>query len=86
MHWLHKWTYALWYFRSYDQGTALVNSEDSVGDMIDTVVETFEDSEQLGFVGSEIDFHDGFQANGIDTVDNKMHMVMGELIVTLTSQ
>ncbi len=54
--------------------------------MIDQVTQAFENSEQLGFTNDEIDYHDGFEAKGIDTVDNQLHMVIGELVVTLTSQ
>lgn len=82
----HRWTYALWYFRSYAQGNNNNNSEDSVNAMLDQVTAAFEDSEQLGFTGDEIDEHSGFSAKNIDTIDNQLHMVIGELTVTLTSQ
>lgn len=85
-HWQHEWTYALWYFRGYRQGTDASNSEDELNVILAAVVQAFEDAEQLGFTGSEIDYHDGIQINSIDTVDTSMHLVMAELVVTLTSQ
>src|ERR1051326_7926081 len=65
-HYRHYWTYAMWYVRSYEQGNASDNSEDQVNALIDRVTSAFEDSEQLGFTGDEVDEHSGFNAKNID--------------------
>lgn len=84
--WEHRWTYALWYFRSYEQGTGSSNSEDSLNAMLESVTQAFENSEQLGFTGDEIDGHYGLNVENIDTIDNQVHAVMANIVVVLTSQ
>jgi hypothetical protein len=83
-HWEYKWTYAIVYFRSYDEGTDANNSEDKLNAVIEKVSELFEGSPNLGL--SFVDDHEELQVENIDTIDLRVHAAQCFLTVNITKQ
>lgn len=80
----YKWTYAMYYFRSYDEGTDEANSEDKLNAILEEVADRLEDSGDLGL--DFVDDHDELQVENIDTVDLRVHLAQTFLTVNITKQ
>lgn len=80
----YKWTYAMFYFRSYDEGTDANNSEDKVNALLEAVASKFEESGDLGL--EFVDDHDEFQVENIDTLDLRTHVAQTFITVNITKQ
>jgi hypothetical protein len=83
--WEYKWRYAIFYFRSYDEGTDEANSEDKLNAILEKFAEKLEASPGLG-LGAPIDDHEELQVDNIDTMDLKVHVAQCFLTVNLTVQ
>lgn len=83
-HWEYYWTYVMYYFRSYKEGTDPANSEDKANAFIERVAEEFENNPTLGL--AYVDNHDELQVENIDTIDLRVHAFQCFLTVNLTKQ
>lgn len=80
----YKWTYAMFYFRRYDEGTDAANSEDKLNAVIEAVADKLEESGDLGL--EFVDDHDDLQVENIDTLDLRVHIAQCFLTVNITKQ
>ena len=78
----YKWTYAMFYFRSYDEGTDADNSEDKMNAVLDAVATKLELKDDLGL--DYVDDTDDMQVENIDTMDLKVHVAQCFVTVNLT--
>jgi hypothetical protein len=83
-HWEYNWTYAMFYFRSYDDTSDANNSEDKLNAFLDAVASAFESSPGLGL--EDVDDHEEMQIENIDTIDLRVHSAQCFLKVNLTKQ
>lgn len=79
----YKWTYAMFYFRSYDEGTDESNSEDKANALVEKVAELLEASDDLGL--DFVDNHEDLQVENIDTMDLKNHIFQTFITVNITN-
>jgi hypothetical protein len=83
-HWEYKWTYAMFYFRSYDEGTDTNNSEDKLNVFLEAVGDAIAAVPGLALV--DVDDHEEMQIENIDTIDLRVHSAQCFLTVNLTKQ
>lgn len=75
------WKYALWYFRTIDEGV----SEYEINEKIDDLIEALEDDPQIGLdPGMGFMGHTGLQVTNIDTINDQYHFITAELVVMTT--
>jgi hypothetical protein len=85
-HFQLHWTYAMFYFRSFDEGTDSANSEDKMNAFLEAVASAFSDAPDLNLADDSVDNHDEMQVANIDTMDLKIHAAQCFLTVNLTVQ
>lgn len=84
-HWEYKDTYAMFYFRSYEDGNGTTNSEDAANAYVDAVGDAFEDFPGDGVL-PEVDEHSEMQLDNFDTLDLKVHIAQCSITLTMTKQ
>jgi hypothetical protein len=81
-----KWTYAMMYFRSYDDTSDANNSEDKLNLVLDKVADKFSNNPGISNTLTDVDNHEEFQVENIDTIDLRVNAAQCLLIVNLTQQ